>query len=268
MRSQQFLVWLIVLSIGVEAQAGLFDFLKPRRRRCCPPAARSCCQPAVAHSAVAPNQDAAPTPEPAKPKTAENKTAENQPAKPKPTVPAKSKSEWISLFNGKDLSGWKFNEDGKWRVEDGAIVANGARSHLFSEQSFKNFVFEADVMTTPGSNAGIYFHTQYQDEGWPSKGHEVQVNVSHHDPVKSGSLYNVVKVSETPAVDNEWYRTQITVKGRHVVVKVNGVTTVDYTEPEDIAGDRRISSGHFALQAHDPGSVVYFKNLRVRSLDD
>ncbi len=173
---------------------------------------------------------------------------------------------WVSLFNGKDFTGWKITENGLWKVEEGKIVANGPRSHLFTEKEYTNFEFKAEVMTTPGSNSGIYFHTKFQPEGWPETGHEAQVNVTHGDPVKTGSIYNVVKLFKTPAKDNEWWTQHITVKGRNIVVKINGETVVDYTEPEGVKGGRKLSSGSMALQAHDPKSVVYYRNLRIREL--
>jgi hypothetical protein len=182
---------------------------------------------------------------------------------------AETEEGWISLFNGKDLTGWKIAEDGPWEVKDGAIVVTGNRSHLFTEKEFKNFEFKADVMTTPGSNSGIFFHTKFQEEGWPTQGYESQVNVTHKDPVKTGSLYNRVKLFKTPAKDNEWWTQEIIVKGRHVVVKINDETVIDYTEPEGATGNPSLGEkGSFALQAHDPKSVVYYKNIRVKPLAD
>jgi len=177
---------------------------------------------------------------------------------------------FISLFNGKDLSGWTIGdkEADSWRVEDGAIIAQGPRSHLFTEQQFKNFIFKAEVMTKPGSNGGIYIHTKHQDSGWPEQGYETQVNVTQRDPVKTGSLYNVVKLYKTPAQDNEWWTQTIIVRGQNIVVKINDDRVLDYTEPPGVTGTRRLSEGSFALQAHDPGSVVYFRNIRVKPLDD
>jgi len=128
-------------------------------------------------------------------------------------------------------------------------------------------------MTTPGSNSGIYFHTQYQESGWPSKGYEVQVNNSHTDWRRTGSLYAVQDVKEVYVKDYEWFTEDIVVKGKHVVIKVNDKVVVDYTEPNnvqrpaDMAG-RLISSGTFALQGHDPNSKVYFKNIVVKVLPD
>ncbi|MHC4664606.1 MAG: 3-keto-disaccharide hydrolase [Planctomycetota bacterium] len=184
---------------------------------------------------------------------------------------------WYPLFNGRDLSGWKASEsEGSFTVKDGMIVAHGDRSHLFyagpiQDAGFKDFVFVAKVKTTPGSNSGIYFHTEYQEAGWPEKGYESQVNISHSNPQKSGGLYDVVKVYPAPAKDNQWYTHHIIVKGKHVIVKIDGKTVVDYTEPEDVNfpgwPGRRLSSGTFAIQAHDPKSLVYFKDIKVRPLN-
>ena len=181
---------------------------------------------------------------------------------------AEDKDGWISLFNGKNFDGWKIGDakQGKWKSENGNIVANGPRSHLYTIKEFKNFEFKAEVMTTPGSNSGIYFHTKYQETGFPGTGYESQVNVSHGDPVKTGSLWGVVKLYETPAKDNKWWEQHIIVRGQNIVVKINGKTVLDYTEPKGVQGGRKISSGSFALQAHDPKSVIYYRNLRVKPL--
>lgn len=185
---------------------------------------------------------------------------------------------WIELFNGENLDGWKASENkDTFRVEDGMIVADGPRSHLFyvgpvEDHDFKNFELKAKVMTRPEANAGIYFHTEYQEEGWPSKGYECQINNTHSDWRKTGSLYAIEDVRESPAEDGEWFDYHIRVQDDRIVLKVNGETTVEYTEPEDVERPdnmkgRVLGSGTFALQGHDPGSTVYFKDIRVRPLD-
>ena len=172
---------------------------------------------------------------------------------------------WITLFNGKDLTGWKIGGPEEcFEVEDGVIVVNGPPSHLFTEQEFSDFDFKAEVMTKPGSNSGIYFHTKYQESGFPSKGYETQVNVTHTDPVKTGSLYNIVKIFETPACDCQWWTQEISVRGRRMTVKINNQVIYEYVEPENVDRNLRPAEGSFALQAHDPNSVVYFRNIRVK----
>lgn len=187
----------------------------------------------------------------------------------------KAQDGFTTIFDGKSLKGWKASENtSSWSIVDGAIVCHGPRSHLFyvgDEKPFVNFELKCDVMTTPGSNAGIYFHTRYQETGWPRYGYEAQVNVSHRDPKKTGSLYGVVDVGNPPCRDNEWWTQHIIVNNRRVVIKVNGETVVDYTEPEGKQPfseqfDRRLGSGTFALQAHDPESKVMFKNIQVKRL--
>lgn len=181
---------------------------------------------------------------------------------------------WVSLMDGKTMNGWKASENkDSWTVEDGAFVCAGPRSHLFyvgDKKPFENFEFRCEVKTTPGSNAGIYFHTEYQEEGWPKKGYEAQVNNTHKDPKKTGSLYAVENVLEAPAEDGEWFDYHIKVDGKRIVITVNGKECVDFTEePGRKAGKdfgRVLSEGTFALQAHDPDSVVYFRNIEVKRL--
>jgi len=186
---------------------------------------------------------------------------------------------WKSMYDGKSFAGWKKTENlDSWNIKDGNLQCTGERSHLFyvgDEKPFRNFEFECEVMTTPGSNAGIYFHTKLQEEGWPKYGYECQVNITHGDPKKTGSLYGVVNVGaedlKDVVKDNEWYKTYIKVEGRHITIKVNDKVTVDFTEEADQkafsgAFERRLGEGTFALQAHDPKSVVSFRNLKVRRL--
>lgn len=187
----------------------------------------------------------------------------------------KKSNGWISLFDGKSLNDWKVGENAStFTVDSGMIIAHGPVAHLFyngkvQNHDFKNFHFKAEVLTTPGSNSGIYFHTAFQDAGWPSKGYEVQVNNSHTDWRRTGSLYAVDDVKDVLVKDNVWFTEEIIVQGKKVTIKVNGKTVVDYREPdnEQQSGDmggRRLSNGTFALQGHDPNSKVYYKNLQVK----
>jgi len=189
---------------------------------------------------------------------------------------AESEEGFVPIFDGKTFNGWKMaNENtNTWKIEDGALVTRGDRCHLFyvgDPKPFKNFELKVDVMTEPGSNGGIYFHTKYQEKDWPRQGFEVQVNNTHGDWKKTGSLYDVVNVRESAAQDNKWWTQHIIVKDKRVIVKIDGKTVVDYTEPPDKKPGkdfaRVLGEGTFALQAHDPKSVVRYKNIRVKRLD-
>jgi hypothetical protein len=190
---------------------------------------------------------------------------------------AAPKAKWISLFDGKTLNGWKVGDNaGSFSVDSGHIVVKGPTAHLFYDgpvenHVFKNFEFKAEVMTQPGANSGIYIHTAYQQGGWPSKGYEVQVNNSQSDWRRTGSLYNIQDIKEVYVKDREWFTEYIKVQGKRIIIKVNDKTVVDYTEPDSLQRskgqeDRRISNGTFALQAHDPNSIIYYRNIQVRPL--
>jgi len=189
------------------------------------------------------------------------------------------KDKWISLFDGKSLDGWKVGDNAStFSVADGMIIVHGPTAHLFYDgdvknHNFKNFEFKADVLTKPGANSGIYFHTQFQQGSWPAKGYEVQVNNSHTDWRRTGSLYSIEDVKEVYVKDDEWFTEYVSVIGKRVIIKINDKTVVDYTEPENVKrGEgqegRVISSGTFALQGHDPKSEVHFKNIMVKPLGD
>jgi hypothetical protein len=184
---------------------------------------------------------------------------------------------WIRIFDGKSFDGWKKNENpGTFTIDDGSIKVAGPRSHLFYDgpvlnHNFTNFEFKAQVMTKPGSNSGIYFHTAFQEKGFPDKGFEVQVNNSHTDWKRSGGLYDIKDTREVYVKDDVWYTEYIRVEGKHVIVKINDQVVTDWTQPEGFVPaknhlNRFISSGTFALQGHDPKSIVYYKDIMVRPL--
>jgi hypothetical protein len=201
--------------------------------------------------------------------------------------PPAAETGFTSLFNGKDLTGWKIGGPAEsFTVKDSAIVANGAASHAyydgpFRAHSFRNFQLKVDIMTRAGSNGGVYVLTEFQEVGgnarasgrFPSKGFEIQVNNSHADGVKTGSLYHVADIlDQPPAKDDEWFTEDIIVKGNTITVKIDGKQVVDWTQSADWDGGRegpgrRITGpGTIALQAHDPKSTVYYKNIRIRPL--
>jgi hypothetical protein len=195
--------------------------------------------------------------------------------------------EWISLFDGQTLDGWKASEDaGSWKVEEGAIVTAGDRSHLFydgevRDHQFKNFELSVDVKTMPGANSGIYIHTGFQEEGWPARGYECQV-INSNPPTEAGgyvehkmtgSIYAIRNVWKSPVADETWFNYRIVVEGKTIRTYINDMLAAEYTEPDQVyrpesLSGRLLGSGTFAFQCHDPGSVVHFKNIRVKPLPD
>ncbi len=198
---------------------------------------------------------------------------------------AESQPDWITLFDGRSLDGWHASENSdSWSVQEGCLVAHGKRSHLFydgavAKHDFRNFELEAEIKTAPGANSGIYFHTRYQETGWPATGYEVQVNNTHRgsgnyrELKRTGSLYAVRNIYQACAKDNAWFRVRVKVVGNRVRVWVNDYPTVDYLQPTDPIRNkhnpgRLLGHGTFALQGHDPDSRVAYRRIAVRVLPD
>ena len=202
--------------------------------------------------------------------------ADSAASKPKPGQIGHVDSQGFTLISDGSWTGWKVNETpASWSLADGGFKAQGERSHNFYTgplAPFKDFELKVDVKTAPNSNGGIYIHTKYQDSGWPWGGYETQVNQTQGDWRKSGSIYSVqdVKADKLEGVvrDNEWYTHHVIVKGNRVQIFLNGKLVNDFTEEAGRkAGkdfERKLSEGTIAFQAHDPKSVVQYRNVRVK----
>jgi hypothetical protein len=180
---------------------------------------------------------------------------------------------FVQLFNGKDLTGWKVfpSGTGNWKDDEKekAIVGSGKASHLFSERGdYQNFVYRMEAKINDKGNSGEYFRTKFEG-GFPS-GYEAQINSTHRDPVKTGSLYpaklnkadrDKIIVKDILVKPGEWFTQEVTAIGNHIVIKVNGKTTVDYKDPNNT-----YTKGHFAIQQHDPGSSVMVRKIEVKEL--
>ncbi len=166
---------------------------------------------------------------------------------------------WKRIFDGKTLDGWKANENpGSWSVRDGAIVGDGDVSHLFyMGAECGDCEFKAEVKINHGGNSGMYFRAAF-GPGWP-KGYEAQVNSSHADWKRTGSLYNFVNVKEQLVPDDTWFTQHIIAKGNHIIIKVNDKVVVDYVDEKNT-----FQKGYLALQQHNKGSVVHYRNLMMR----
>jgi hypothetical protein len=176
---------------------------------------------------------------------------------------------WTQLFNGKDTTGWKLHEKAnpksKWEVKDGLLVGSGEASMLYSERGdYENFHFRIEAKINDKGNSGQYFRAAFVP-GFQT-GYEAQINATHRDAIKTGSLYlpklaEVLVKDKAPHAADEFFVQEVIANGNHIVIKVNGKVTVDWKDP-----DAKHTKGHFALQQHDPGSMVSFKKIEVKEL--
>ncbi len=187
--------------------------------------------------------------------------------------------DWVTVFDGKTMAGWKANEKPEsFSVENGELKMKGGMAHLFCEKEgfadLKNFEFKAEVKTLPGANSGVFFHTENRGPGGLKKGYEAQINTSFaKDPRKTGSLVDVKDLDKSPVEDNQWFEFHLVVKGKQIIVNINGKPAVDYTEEDKPVRkkgreERILSHGPIALQAHDPESTTYFRNIQIKKLPD
>jgi hypothetical protein len=214
---------------------------------------------------------------------------------------------FVGLFGGKTLEGWKIGKNANaFSVHDGVIVmdypaGDQGPAHLFYDgpvgnHRFKNFILKVDVMTSPYANSGIYFHTEYQESEWPRKGLECQVDNSHSDWRRTGSLYgikhitwgpekppvntkeDIIRYDKAPVIDNVWYTQEVIYQDGSITVKLDGKAVIEYQMPEAgvehklRGGNTWLPRGTFCLQGHPPmdgkGSKACFKNIRVKILPD
>ena len=204
-------------------------------------------------------------------------------------APQCSAQDWIPLQDGKSLAGWKAAERPEsWVVEDGAFVTRGERCASVlcgqgRQARFQNFEFSAEVMTSPGrQQRHLRAYEMAGPEGWPEAGYELQVINSNPPAEKmngyiehkmTGSIYAVRNTWVAPAKDNEWFNYRIRVVGKTIQTFINDKLICEYAEPENAfrphdKKGRLLGSGTFALQAHDPGSVVKYRNMKVKILPD
>jgi Domain of Unknown Function (DUF1080) len=197
---------------------------------------------------------------------------------PVPAPPVRTlESGYVSLFSGKDLGGWKASGNPEsFKVANRAIVANavGPASHLFYDgpvgsHAFQDFDLRLDVLARYRSNGGVYVMTEFQAQGFPGKGFEIQVNNSHSDRIRTGSLYHVVDLSNIPGQDDEWIPMEIKGQGNTIAISLKGAEVVRWTQPADWPGaydtpGRKVGPGTIAFQSHDAYSVTAYANIRVK----
>ncbi len=198
----------------------------------------------------------------------------------------KADQPWIDLFDGHSLDNWQPSENkSSWKVVGGNLAADGPRSHLFytgpvNQASFKNFELEVDCLAHHECNSGVYFHTAYQEKGFPIKGFEVQVNNTatgegtYRERKKTGSLYGIRNIYKQFIPDDQWFKIRVAVRGKNVQIRLNEMLVVDYVEPTPPVippaeeTGRFLDRGTFALQCHNDGSKALFRSVRVRPLPD
>ena len=178
--------------------------------------------------------------------------------------------QWKALFDGKTLDGWEKvgKEDSFWEVKDGAITGTGTQSMLvYTKQPYKNFRYRAEIKINDGGNSGMYFRTTRKPTF--SDGYEAQIDSTHKDPIRTGSLYGMCHVYQQHVKPDTWFEYEVQVMDdvwrKRPVTKIK--ITVDGNELyEYLDFEQTFAEGYFAFQQHDPGSIVNIRKVEVMEL--
>jgi hypothetical protein len=178
-----------------------------------------------------------------------------------------AKPKWVSLFNGKDLTGWTIRGKAAWSVKDGVLVGEGGMGHIYTDAACTDFEAKGEFrLSEVGSkaNSGFYFRANPPEDnldGYP-RGYEAQI--CNSQDAYTGWLWKpgtpTGKATELLTKNGEWFTYQIKAVGTHIQFWINNKLVMTYDDSD-------FKTGHFAIQGHNPGMKIEAKNLFYHSLD-
>jgi hypothetical protein len=180
--------------------------------------------------------------------------------------------DWQPLFNGKDLTGWKVIGEGKWAVQEGAVVgeSHGKRGgFLVTERTFKEFEVSLQFFTDTDGNSGLFYHTTFGEDGKFQGGMQVEIDRTinrHtgglHEPYGRSWVVWPSPEKEPLVKPDEWNEMLVKVVANRVITRLNGVEMVDFTDPKP-----KNSDGVIGVQIHSGHPMkIRFKNIYIRDL--
>lgn len=180
-------------------------------------------------------------------------------------VPPTTMSGWVSLFDGETLANWTPTGDANWRLENGAVVADGGNGFLVSKEAYGDFQLRAEFWVDAETNSGIFIRCTDPAKVTGQTAYEVNIWDTRPDPsYGTGAIVNVAKVEPMPKAGGQWNVYEITAKGSQFTVVLNGQTTVNAAE------DSKLPRGHIALQhglgvGNSDKGVVKFRKVEIRT---
>ena len=177
-----------------------------------------------------------------------------------------AKPKWIPLFNGKDLTGWTVRGDAEWKVENGTIIGQNGKGHLYAAPVLKDLEVRGEFRVSNlggGANSGLYFRANEpkdNPDGFP-RGYEAQICNSQE--AYTGWLWKpgtpTGKATALLTKDGEWFDMKVRAVGDSINIWVKGQLVMSYR-------DNEYKEGKFAIQCHNKGMSIEAKNLYYRKL--
>lgn len=172
-----------------------------------------------------------------------------------------SDAGWVTLFDGRNLDNFNTVGDANWRLEDGLVVADRKgkdNGYLVTKNAYKDYELRVEFWVSNDANSGIYMRCQNPRAITDRTCYEANIFDTRPDPsYGTGAITNFAKISSMPKAGGKWNTYDITAKGPHIVVVLNGAKTVELQH-----GD--FASGPIALQYGQ--GVVKFRKVQIRPL--
>ena len=171
---------------------------------------------------------------------------------------------WVTLFDGRSLDAFERVGDANWRIDDGIVVATKGTGFLVTKNSYSDFEIRAEFWADADANSGIFIRCEDRVKLTATVCYEVNIYDKRPDPLYgTGAIVDVAKVSPMPKAAGRWNTYEVTAKGNHLVVKLNGVTTADVQ-------DGKHARGPIGLQ-YAPGVVkdsgtIKFRKVEIKAL--
>ena len=165
--------------------------------------------------------------------------------------------QWRTLFDGSSLAGWTQVGDANWHLQDDAVAADSGTGFLLTTASYADFDLDLEFWVTPDANSGVFIRCANPSEIGAATCYEVNIFDQRPDPTyRTGAIVEVAAPKVILETGDKWNHYEISARGRHLVVKLNGQITVD-------TNDDKLAAGPFALQ-YGAGRVM-FRNVRIRA---
>jgi hypothetical protein len=165
-------------------------------------------------------------------------------------------AEWRTLFDGTNLDGWTKDGDANWQLVDGAVAADAGTGFLITKETYADFDLDLEFFVSPDANSGVFIRCASPAEIGAATCYEVNIFDRRPDPkYRTGGIVEVAEPKVMLETGDRWNRYEISARGQHLMVKLNGQTTVD-------TNDNKLAAGPFALQ-YGAGRVM-FRNVRIR----
>ena len=177
-----------------------------------------------------------------------------------PLASAQTGPGWVTLLDGRNMGDWDRVGKSNWRLEGGAVVADGkpdiGPAFLVSTKRYRNFQIRAEFWSGHNANSGIFIRCQDPEKIDPRRCYEINIYDQRRDPTYgTGSIVHFVEVIPMPKAGGRWNTLEITARGRHLVVVLNGKTTVDFRNDMFQAGPIALQHG---------GGVIKFRKVAIK----